>query len=306
MRSIWLSCVSIDRPAVCAANESDDPEVAPSSGVFILPAPAVLPPPFSATFSSPSSFLLPLSVSLFFSGVNHESRSCVVDGPFSSVVPRCRERKGERWGIDLRASGRRTIGPSLKPLWSTNTFPAASQCRRETGEKRNKLKNSFAFYCSISLHLQLIVDSPEGRNDEGGEEEEEARPWHFEVPVDRLAARAGTPKTLNLPCTERLWANHTHTQGLEPWHPRGHGFKSDTRTPEGMLNFLCMSTQPNPIASPTTIHPQTSEFGPGSIVCSLRWIKAFKFDWFTEKMDRAEDLAWCQHGNYMSGQWHHQ
>lgn len=65
MRSIWLSCVSIDRPAVCAANESDDPEVAPSSGVFILPAPAVLPPPLLGHFLFPLVFLTsPLRLSL--------------------------------------------------------------------------------------------------------------------------------------------------------------------------------------------------------------------------------------------------
>ena len=67
----------------------------PSSGVFIPPAPAVSPPPPSEPLSlPPSPFLLPLYVSvfLFFSGVNHESESCVVDGPFSLVVA---EKEGE-------------------------------------------------------------------------------------------------------------------------------------------------------------------------------------------------------------------
>lgn len=156
------------------------------------------------------------------------------------VAERDWETERERWGIDLRASGRRTIGPLLKPLWNTNTFPAASQCQRETKEEEKGVKNSFAFYCSILLHLQLIVDSPEGRNDEG---EEEARPWHSQFPTDPLAAQAGTPNPLNplnLPCTERLWANRTNTQGLELWHPGGRQFKSNTWAPGGTLNFLGM------------------------------------------------------------------
>lgn len=56
-------------------------------------------PPLSATLSSPPLprlSYLPVSVFLFFSGVNHESEPCVVDGPFSSVVPCCRESQRER------------------------------------------------------------------------------------------------------------------------------------------------------------------------------------------------------------------
>lgn len=144
----------------------------PSSSVFIPPAPAVSlsllssPPPPSSHFLFPFVFLTsPLSVSLFFSGMNHESESCVVDGPFSSAVPCCkqRQRKRERWGIDLRAYGRRTIGPLLKPLWSTNAFPAASRCQRETREEEKGVKKQL---CFLSLHLSaLAAGCPEGREE---------------------------------------------------------------------------------------------------------------------------------------------
>ncbi|KAI3366089.1 hypothetical protein L3Q82_009913 [Scortum barcoo] len=98
----------------------------------------------------------------FTSGVNHESESCVVDGPFSSVVA---GRDGEKDGRD-----------------------------------------------------ELIVDRPEGRNEKGEEEVEGGgRPdlGTPRFPADPLAARAGTPNSLNLPCAGRLWANRAKTQGLE-------------------------------------------------------------------------------------------
>lgn len=60
----------------------------------------------------------------------------------------------------------------------------------------------FAFFCSISLHLQLIVNSPEERKDEGGEEEEEARPWHYLIPSRPTSCMGRDPEP-SQPCLRR-------------------------------------------------------------------------------------------------------
>lgn len=156
--------------------------------------------------------------------------------------------------------------------------PAASQCRPDTREE--ELKSSFAFCCSISLHLQLIVDCPEGRNDEeGGRRRRKPGLGTPRVPADPLAARAGTPNPLNLPCAERLWANRTNARGLELWHPEGRWFKSNTWTPEGMLNFSRHVNPAHPnsprLPSPHQHPPTTSlahEFCPASDKSSRLWL----------------------------------
>lgn len=262
---------------MCGAKESDDREVASFLWCLYTAGPRSVPLPPSHFLFPPSPFLLPLYVSvfLFFSGVNHESESCVVDGPFSLVVA---EKEGEMryWFESLWEENNRSLTEATR---KHKHHPAASQCRPDTREE--ELKSSFAFCCSISLHLQLIVDCPEGRNDEGGGRRRRRRPGLGtpRVPADPLAARAGTPNPLNLPCAERLWANRTNARGLELWHPEGRWFKSNTWTPEGMLNFSLHVNPAHPssprLPSPHQHPPTTSlahEFCPESDKSSRLWL----------------------------------
>lgn len=98
-----------------------------------------------------------------------------------------------------------------------------------------------------------------------------------EVPVDRLVARAGTPNLLNLLYTEWLWANRTLTRPrtVTPRRSQVQIRYLDARRHAEPSRHVS-PTQPGSL--PATIHPQTSEFGLGSSVCSLHRIKAFRFD----------------------------
>lgn len=80
----------------------------------------------------------------------------------------CRVREGEMryWFESLWEENNRSLTEATlkhKHLPCSPSVPQRHHRGRETS-----FKNSFAFYCSISLHLQLIVVSLEGRNDEEG------------------------------------------------------------------------------------------------------------------------------------------
>lgn len=162
------------------------------------------------------------------------------------------QREAERWGIDLRASGGGTIGPWLKPLWSTNTFPEASQCHSETvkGEK-----NSFAFQHSIFLHLQLIVESLRammyggGRGEGGGQTLGSPR----SLQIDELN-RPGPWTPRNPPYMQWLFANRPFTQGQEPRQPGGWQVKFDLNA----WSYAQLFQIWNPPQAPTTTYHQAT------------------------------------------------
>lgn len=153
MRSIWLSCVSIDRPAVCAANESDDPEVAPSSGVFILPAPAVLPP-LLGHFLFPLVFLTsPLRLSLLQWCESWKQVLCSRWAFFLCGASLQREKGGEMryWFESLWEENNRSLTEAtLKHKHLPCSLSVPERNRREKKQVKKQL-------CFLLLHLSPLA-----------------------------------------------------------------------------------------------------------------------------------------------------